>query len=603
MTSTPAAGDPPLHEQAPAGSPPLKWLRLLLAVVVLATFAPLCTADFTNWDDPATIWDNPRLNPPTLDNMLYYWTHANMDLYAPVTYTVWAILAWIAQVPTPDALGIRLNPWIFHTANVLLHLGSALAAFELLRRLVSRPSAALAGALLFAVHPVQVESVGWVSGLKDVLWGLFSLLALWQYVLFVQAEVASDQWAVASKKSKRRREASTNGTRWGHYAVALVCLGLALLSKPSAMVTPLIAFLIDYFLLRRRFVAAVRALWPWFLLALLVAIHATRVQPGSQLSPWPIWNRPLIAADALAFYLYKLIWPIHLIPDYGRTPAVLLHSTWKYWTWLIPLAVAGVLWGLARKIPWLIAGSLIFVAGVLPVLGLMPFDFQQFSTVADHYLYLALLGPALALAFVLSRAPTRWLGAATALILIALTGRSMAQTQYWQNTPALFEHTLALNPRSAAAHERLGAYDHRQANQLVKMAAAEPGTPAAAQAHNAAQVLFEKAVDQYNATLLLKPDWPVVHLNLARALSHLKRWDEAMAHLKTIIALQPHLPPALRGGFETQWFNQGVTAYERGDYRQAVADFRRSLAVQPDNDVSKVALPIAGNRMIESGKE
>src|SRR5262245_17535649 len=147
----------------------------------------MCSHEFIDWDDNMTITGNARMNPPTLATLKYYWTHGEYGLYIPGTYTVWAGLSAIARTAEEDTRGIRLNPLVFHTANVLLHATAALAAFALLIRLCrgdtgangrtatqGSPLPAFIGAALFAVHPLQVESVGWISGMKDVLCGLFS---------------------------------------------------------------------------------------------------------------------------------------------------------------------------------------------------------------------------------------------------------------------------------------------------------------------------------------------------------------------------------------------------------------------------------------------
>src|SRR5207237_7199255 len=140
-------------------------------------------------------------------------------LYIPGTYTVWTGLAYVGQLREADEHFIKLNPWVFHGANVVLHALAAMVVFALLRALEMPAGAALAGAVLFAAHPVQVEAVGWASGLKDVLSGLFSLVALWLYVLWAQGK--------------------------SYYALATGAFVWAVLCKPSAMVVPGIAVLID----------------------------------------------------------------------------------------------------------------------------------------------------------------------------------------------------------------------------------------------------------------------------------------------------------------------------------------------------------------------
>jgi hypothetical protein len=161
-----------------------------------------------------------------------------------------------------------------------------------------------------------------------------------------------------------------------------------------------------------------------------------------------VWARPFIAGDALAFYLGKLAWPVGLCADYGRTPEEVLGHAWGYLTWLAPAVLGVLVWrGRARR-PMLLAAAALFSLGLLPVLGFVPFIFQQFSTVADRYAYLALLGPAVALAWWLSTQRRPAAGVATSAVLAALGFLSAFQTLHWYNNGTFWTHTIRHNPRS-----------------------------------------------------------------------------------------------------------------------------------------------------------
>src|SRR5947209_14020233 len=157
---------------------------LLLLVITILVFGRITTHDFTYWDDAGTIHHNPRLNPPTVKNVLWYWGHSELGLYMPVTYSVWGALAAVARLNEPDEFGIALNPWLFHVVSLIVHVGSVILVFQILRRLIGRDGPSFAGALLFAIHPQQSEAVAWASGLKDLLCGFFALLAIWEYMRF-----------------------------------------------------------------------------------------------------------------------------------------------------------------------------------------------------------------------------------------------------------------------------------------------------------------------------------------------------------------------------------------------------------------------------------
>src|SRR5688572_11177243 len=247
---------------------------ILIVVATLLALSPLTIADFTSLDDESTVARNPKLNPPTGEGLRYHWAHPHMDLYVPVTYTAWWVLANLAWMSEPDATGIQFNPFVFHTANLLTHIAAALVAYALLVRLLAISSAreedstgrlaahrgkagastrtaaaACAGALLFALHPVQVKTVGWVSGLKDLLFGLLSLVALWQYVIHGQVLSSGDAEDAAAHDSAETGRVRSLALR--HYAFASVALMLAMLSKPTAVVVPAIALVLDFLILRR----------------------------------------------------------------------------------------------------------------------------------------------------------------------------------------------------------------------------------------------------------------------------------------------------------------------------------------------------------------
>jgi len=198
---------------------------------------------------------------------------------------------------------------------------------------------------------------------------------------------------------------------------------------------------------------------------LLLTHLAQPVQVGVTTAPW---TRPLIAGDALAFYLGKLVWPVGLGIDYGRTPTFVLAHWWGYATWFMPLLLGALLWYGRRRFSWLWMSAAIFAICLLPVLGLTPFAFQGYSTVADRYLYLALLGPALALAWALSRLTQRsaLLTGSVCAVIFALWGfASSLQVMTWDSSFSLFQNALAVNPQSGMANYNLALLLSAQGKQ------------------------------------------------------------------------------------------------------------------------------------------
>src|SRR5215212_6828517 len=216
----------------------------ILVVVTLLVFIPVYGHDFVTWDDTHNLAKNPDMLAPTWEKVEWYWRHQYKDLYIPVTYTIWAGVASVARIG--GAGEVQLNPAVFHGVNSLLHLAAAVTVFAILRRLFGVVWPALLGALFFAVHPVQVEPVAWVSGMKDVLSGLLALTAVLAYILFAQSNKL-----------------------WWH-AMATAAFVLAMLAKPSAVVVPFVVLIIEWLVLKRGLRDAIVGPALWFLLALPV---------------------------------------------------------------------------------------------------------------------------------------------------------------------------------------------------------------------------------------------------------------------------------------------------------------------------------------------
>jgi hypothetical protein len=178
---------------------------LLLIIIVLAVFARSYRYEFLNYDDGLNVFENPHVKQFDLS---YFWKKPYEGMYIPLTYNLWAFQAKLAKIPPAESAEIELKPHVFHTTNIIVHLLSMLVVFSILRILVRNDWAACAGALLFAIHPVQVEPVVWVTGLKNVLSGLLSLLAIWQYLSY--ASLNSPRTASAGRLKGHRQQEKVN---------------------------------------------------------------------------------------------------------------------------------------------------------------------------------------------------------------------------------------------------------------------------------------------------------------------------------------------------------------------------------------------------------
>ncbi len=554
----------------------------LLVALPLGVFWRVCNYDFV-WDDSLNITENPHLDQVTPSKVLYFWRQPYVGLYIPLTYTVWATVAGFAEYPAADGSGTTFDPRPFHTVNMVLHVLSTLVVFAILRMLVSSEWGACAGALLFALHPVQVEPVAWVTGMKDVLSGFLALVAVWQYLAYAKSQ------------------ALDSGHKAWRYWLGFVAYGLALLSKPAAVVVPVVALVLDCWVVRRPLRQSAVALIPWFFLAVPVVVATKWVQPDAEVGfiP-PLWLRFLIAADALGFYLSKLALPLRLGLDYGRLPARVLQDGGVYITWVIPCGLAVLIWLWRDRRPFLAAAAAVFVIGILPVSGLVPFAFQFISTVADRYLYLSLLGPALALAWLLSQ--RHGVIAVTAcMLLLSLLGITSAfQVQHWRNETTLFTHVLNINSRSWIAYNNLGKAKRAQGEleeAIRHYRQALLANPAFSQGYNnlgnalVAKGELQNAVASYRKALEIAPDNANVHNNLAVALLRQGKIDEAIGHYRQALKID--------SAYAEASLNLGNALAMSGKLDEAIEQFRQALQNDPTFVPAHLSL---GNTLAASGK-
>jgi len=537
----PAISTPPMAYRPIV--PPRAGLKTIVIAAILAStvifiFSPLFSAEFLQWDDGFNLFENPRMLPPTWSSCAYYWSHQSVGLYVPVTYTVWSGLAAISQKPGDEPGSRTLDPAPFHTANVLFHALAVMVVFALLRTWTGDLPAG-AGALLFAIHPMQVEAVGWACGTKDVLAGLFGLTAVWQYLRHL---------AQPSKKIS-----------W-HYFAALAAFVAATLSKPSAIVIPILCFIIAIGICHAPWRKVGREVLPWLCISAVIFFIANASQEQRYTSMHvPLWFRPLVATDALAFYLGKLVWPVNLCLDYGRSPLAIVRPPDypAYWTWIIPVTIGSILWWRRRAWPRIFTAALVSLVAIFPVLGLAGFTFQAESTVADHYVYVAMLGPAIAMAAILraSRNFLTIITAAAAFTVLAVLCHW--QTFNWLSEPLAFGHVVDVDPRSVRGHAHLWRL------QLIH------GNIAAAQREVA-------------TIIAVAPKNGEGYTDLADTLDETGHWQDAIAEYQLAIKIAPDYATA---------YNNLASLYARhGDFPRAIALYRKSLAIDPEYNESLIGL-------------
>jgi hypothetical protein len=512
---------------------------VILTVVILLTFRGVLQNDFVNFDDQSEIIENPDFNPVTLDKLSWNWTHTRLTLYMPVTYYAWGAVAAVAG---RDATGTLL-PIAFHALNLALHCVCSWLVFLLIWQLRKRTAAALIGALVFAVHPLQVEPVAWASGMYTLLSSAFCLIALIAYIRFADEQKRRNSNVQHPASNIQRKESHSLFQCWmlnvGRRMFALYFLAtafyiLAVFTKAASVSLPIAAGAIDLFILGRPLRKVIRSLSLWIAIAIPMVILAKHFQDVSAISLPPLWGRPIVALDAIGFYLRKVVAPGALIADYGRNPAwVMQHLNTAIMSAIAAVIVLIFAWRMRSKSAWITAGFAFFLAGIGPYLGLAAFDFQYVSTVADRYAYFGMVGIALLAAGACIRSQLFTGILFFAIILGAVM--SHRQVDRWHDSRSLFGYTLAVNPQSLLSHNVFGylaarAGDYADAEAHYKKALQI--WPEDAEIHFDLGNLYlkqhpELAREQFELAVKYQPHFVIYRNNLAASLARLNRPREA----------------------------------------------------------------------------
>jgi tetratricopeptide (TPR) repeat protein len=472
----------------------------------------------------------------------------------------------------------------YHVENVLLHALVALLFWRLLRRL-EVPGAWLAGAI-FALHPVMVESAGWITERKNVLSLVFYLGALLAYGRFMLFWKEDDKPTVV--------RSSTPPRRWSAYALALLLTLSALLAKTTAFSLPAVMLLISWWKRGRiRWRADVLPTLPFFALAIglsLVTAWLEKHHLGAKGPEWAISfpERCLIAGRATWFYIGKLLWPANLCFVYPRWQL----NTGSLWEWLYPVTAVSTLFVLClarRRIGRGPAAAVFFFVGTLfPLLGFMNAYFMRYSFVCDHWAYLPSLGLiALGAALVVRaaeqlRCPAVLYGFASVVLPVfaILTWR---QSGMYTDIETLWRTTIARNPNAFLAYNNLGAALSGKGQVDEAIACLQKAVqlrPDLAEAYNnLGNALLRKgqldeAITQLRKAVQIQPENPRARNNLGNALLQVGQMDEAIQCFQKALEIQPDLAEAQN--------NLGVALMRIGRLEEALVWFQKALQINPD---------------------
>jgi len=518
------------------------WIgAVLIVLLTVVAYLPALRGGFI-WDDDDHLTANPAMTAP--DGLRLIWSSLAVSRYYPLTLTNF----WIQR----RLWG--LNPMPYHLVNITLHALNGVLLFLVLRRL--RVAAAWLAAALWVVHPVNVESVAWITELKNTQSGVFFFLAL---LCFLRFEAGGQR-------------------RW--YALALLWGLAAVLSKPSTVVLPLVVLLWAWWERGRWQRADMVRVAPLFGLALgmsaltVIEQHGNIVKAGTTEWKLGMAERLVIGGKAVWFYAAKVFWPVQLAFVYPRWEVG--ARSFLSWVPLAGLIGMGVVLWIWRRQSWAGVGLFgfgFFVVALLPVLGFFDVYYFRYSFVADHFQYLASVGLIALVASVGARICERTgrLGrqigaAAVPTILMVLGALTWRQCHVYRDEETLWRDTLTKNPNAWIAHNNLGNVLADQGN-------------------------LAGAVAEYRAVLRIKPDHAKAHYNLGLALADQGKVLEAIGQYEQALRIQPELAEA--------HYNLGNALLRQGKAAEAIDQYGRALRIRPGLAEAHGSL---GSALLQVGK-
>ena len=551
----------------------------VIAAAGVFAFAPAIRGSWL-WDDSSAIGENPVLRDTV--GLWKIWSgHAGQDYFPLTTSVQW--VQW--HLWQGNVAG-------YHATNIALHILSALLLWRVLRRLGS--GAAWLGGLLFAVHPLAVESVAWMSELKNTLSLPPLLLAALAYLNFERARGLSPAGCLSPTAPTSPFNA------WGWYAASLASFIAAMLCKSSVVMFPIILLLHAWWRRGRVGRRDLAEAAPFFAVSIILGLTTIHFQTARAMAHISLPTEDLAtrigaAGPAAVFYLSKAVLPLNLMPIYPDwSPEG--PFLWRALAWCGIAAGLGVCW--AKRASWgrhALFGFGFFLLNLLPVLGIVPMAYLRISRVSDHFAYLPLLG----LIGLVAAAAGRWRAAArpslfwtcAVLATAACAGASRNYSRVFESEETLWTYALQLNPKAWLAHNNLGivfAQSGRFGEAIAHGEEAVRLKPGFAEARsNLGLTLTEarrlpEAIDQLTEAVHLDPDLAGARLNLGRALLAVGRAQEAVVQLEQVLRLEPASPEARRN-LAVAHNNFGNALARGGSLSEAIAEFQRALQSDPDN--------------------
>ena len=540
-------------------------IYLFLSLISLAVFSQTVRYNFVNFDDDLYVYDARAIKAGlTIEGVATAFTKPHARNWHPLTT--------ISHMLDCQLYGLKAGG--HHATNVLLHTLAVLLLFRVLQQMTGSTWRSSLVAALFAVHPLHVESVAWVSERKDVLSAVFFFLMLSAYTSYAR------------------------GPSVGRYLLVAGLFGAGLMSKPMLVTAPVILLLLDYWPLRRtagrktksehRTVALsghsslvsrlILEKVPFFVLSVGACVVTFVVQKRAvgAIPPLPLPWRVENAVVSYLIYVWQTLWPTRLAVFYPHPNDTL--TVWEVILasgLLVTITLTAILF--RSKRPYLFTGWLWYLVMLMPVIGLVQVGEQGH---ADRYTYLPHVGLFLLMVWGVAdviqphRSMWRFAAVTAPVIIAALAVMAYIQTSYWRNSETLWTHALAVTSNNDFAHNNLGylCIDSGNLNEAI------------AHFEAAAMIRHNKTHKHYNVGSAF------VEMNLADALARKGESDEAMVHYQESIRLEPNYADA--------YYNRGNLLLAKGNIDDAIADWEKTLQLQPNDADAHTCL---GNALLRKG--
>ena len=522
---------------------------LFLVLATLTVYWQVRNYSFVVYDDGLYITDNQHVRAGlNIENI--FWAFSN------TCSSNWHPLTWISHMLDVQLYG--MNPGSHHMTNVLFHIVNSMLLFIVFKRMTGRIWQSGLIAVLFALHPLHVESVAWVAERKDVLSTFFWMLTMYSYVLYAEYP----------------------GIK--RYLSVLLFFLLGLMAKPMLVTLPFVLLLLDYWPLRRfqfsqsgddninsnRCSDAIKLIYektPFFALSVASSIITFLAQKNEgtvgSLESFPIAVRFSNAFVSYVKYIVKLIWPFHLsvfYPHPGKLPGWQVAGAC-----ILLIAISLLAIRASKKQPWFAVGWIWYIGTLIPVIGIVQVGLQA---MADRYTYVPLIGLFIIIAWgvpeLITELHHKWLAftIVAAIILSTLMAATWLQVGYWANSITLFKHALDVTNNSYLAHNAFGnalTIQGKLDEAVIHYSEAIRIRPIYANAHynmghtQAKQGYRREAIEHFRKAIQIKPDYAEAHNYLGYELAHLGKSKEAIEHFHKALQIKPDYAAA--------HYNLGIT--------------------------------------------